>query len=91
MFARCGCGIRGIGLSAATPEVPAALFKGLTDPDGSVRRPAALAIEGLSGYVRAEDRTEAVKLLLPLARSRNEESRQAVYVSLRNLLAAEAA
>ena len=52
---------------------------------------AAAAIEDLSGYVSALERWEAVKLLLTLTRSGNEENRQALYVGLRNLLAAEAA
>ena len=65
------------------------MLHALADPDATVRRAAASGLQRLSGYVRLQDRSAMVKLLLPLARSNDAESRNVGYVSLRNLLATE--
>jgi HEAT repeat protein len=79
----------GLGAAAATPEVLTALLHALTDPDAGVRRVAASGLQRLSGYVRLPDRSIMVKLILPLVRSNDAESRDVGYVSLRNLLSTE--
>jgi hypothetical protein len=66
-----------------------ALLHALADPDASVRRAATSGLQRLSGYVRLLDRSAMVKLLIPLTRSNDAESRDVGYVSLRNLLATE--
>ena len=78
-----------LGAVAATPEVLTALLHTLADPDADVREAAASGLQRLSGYVRLPDRSAMVKLLLPLTRSNDAESRDVGYVSLRNLLATE--
>jgi HEAT repeat protein len=74
--------------AAATPEVLAALLTLLSDTDRKVRGQAARTLKNLSVYVRPQDRSAAIKLFLPLARSRDMEHRDIGYVGLRNLLAA---
>jgi HEAT repeat protein len=78
-----------LGAAAATPEVLTALLDALGDSVADVRRAVASGLQRLSGYVRLPDRSVMVKLLLPLARSNDAESRDVGYVSLRNLLATE--
>jgi 3-methyladenine DNA glycosylase AlkD len=82
-----------LGAAAATPQVLTALLHALADTAvgvrQGVRQAAARGLQRLSGYVRLPDRSVMVKLILPLARSNDAESRDVGYVSLRNLLATE--
>jgi len=53
-----------------------------------VRSEVAWALKNLSTHVPSRDRVKAVKLFLPLARSKDREKRDVGYIGLRNLLAA---
>lgn len=80
-----------IGEAAASEQVISVLIPLLSDSELYVRSAAATALGQLSAFVRAENRPQAIKQYLSLARSkRNKEKRNAGYIGLRNALAAQA-
>ena len=88
--------IRGIAAAAleqmgqvvASLEALSALYKLLKDHNRNLHEAAEWALRKMSLYIGPQDRSEAIKLFLSLARSNNMEERDLGYVGLRNLLAA---
>jgi hypothetical protein len=88
--------IRGVAAAAleqmgpvvASLEALSALYKLLKDYDRNVHEVAEWALRKMSLYIGPQDRSEAMKLFLFLARSNNIAQRDIGYVGLRNLLAA---
>jgi HEAT repeats/NACHT domain len=77
-----------MGQVVASLEALSALYRLLTDHDRNVHAVAEWALRKMSLYIGPQDRSEAMKLFLSLARSNNVEQRDIGYVGLRNLLAA---
>ena len=83
-----------MGEKAARDEVIAALLERLSAAEGDVRSAAARALGALASKAQPQSRPAFIKLVLPQARNKrrgdkNDDRREAGYVALRNLMAAE--
>jgi len=84
-----------LGEKAAREEVIAALLESLSNAEWSVRDAAVSALGALASKVQPQSKPAFIKLVLPQARNKrrgdkNDGRREAGYVALRNLMAAEA-